>query len=78
MFRVTIAVGLVLASIWMFAEGSEFSGPAHEIPEWLSGIPPWVLGVGALVLAAVAAFIPAETVEQFVESMLSRRMGDDD
>lgn len=78
MFRVTAVVGLVLFSLWMFADGTEFSGPAHEIPEWLVGIPPWVLGGVALVGAAVAAFIPAETVEQFVEAMLSRRMGGDD
>jgi hypothetical protein len=78
MFRVTITAGLILASIWMFAEGNEFSGPVHEIPDWLVGIPPWVLGVLGLVGAVVAALVPAETVEELVERLLSRRTGGDD
>lgn len=78
MFRVAFTIGLVLAAIWMFLEGSEFSDPSHEIPAWLIGIPPWVLGFILLGAAVVAGAFPTETVEEIVEQILSRRMGGDD
>jgi hypothetical protein len=77
--RVTITIGLVLAAIWMFLEGREFSGPAHELPTWLVGVPPWVLGFIFLVVALIAAVVPTETVEELVERLLSpRSRGDGD
>ena len=76
MFRVVVTVGLVLAAIWMFLEGNQFSGPAYEIPKWLVGIPPWIVGVACLGLAVVAAFIRTETVEELVERVLSRGEND--
>jgi hypothetical protein len=78
MFRVTLTIGLVLAAVWMFLEGREFSGPSHELPAWLIGVPPWVLGFVLLVAAVVAAVVPTETVEELVERLLSHRMGRDD
>jgi hypothetical protein len=75
MFRVTITVGLVLGAVWMFLEGNQFSGDPRDVPAWLVGIPPWVVGVVCLGAAAVAAFIPAETVEELVERFLSGGAG---
>lgn len=72
MFRIAFTLALVLAAVWMFAEGDRFSASYYELPNWILKIPPKVLGGLCIIAAVVAAVVPGEHVEAFVEFLVTQ------